>query len=83
MAGKQVSREYIRRYERPRDGGGRFTPGTTLYVRWDGEPRWLRHSFAPVDPEVERFVWLSEETRRVAMHLFVIAVAAFLAWFFW
>ncbi len=78
-----VSRLWHRRYLQPRDDAGRFSRGTTLYTRYDGQTRWLRHSFVPVEDDCLRALRLTDESRRVLTHLFVIAVAALLIGFFW
>ena len=78
-----VSRQWVRRYTRPRDADGRFTAGVQLYERWDGQTRWLRHSFDPVDENCARALFLTDEARRILTDLFVIAVVALLLWLAW
>lgn len=81
MAGRQVSRLWVRRYEQPRDEAGRFVKGSQLYTRYDGAHRYLRFSLDTSD-DVARAIWLTDEARRVFRDLFVILVAALLIWWF-
>ena len=81
MGPRQASRGFHRRYLQPRGEAGRFTKGAVLYTRWDGQTRWLRHSFDPEPEAVTRGIWLSDQSHRVLMHLLVIAAVAMLLWF--
>ena len=80
---RQASRLWVKRYARHRTADGRFAPGSSLYTRWDGQTRGLRHSFDPVDGDVARGLWLSDEGSRILTDLFVIAVVALLLWLAW
>lgn len=78
----QRSRFYHRRNP-PHGDGGRFANGTTLYTRYDGSSRWLRHFHDGAPDERVRLEWLSDEGARMLRHMFVILVAAFLVFWFW
>ena len=80
---RQASRLWLRRYGRPRAADGTFASGAYLFTRYDGQTRWLRHNFDPVDPEIEEFVWATERYREVLRALFVVVLAALLMWWFW
>jgi len=81
-APKQVSRHWLGRYALPRRANGQFAPGWLLWTRQDGESRWLFWPEAS-EPAAWEYHWLSDEGRRVLTHLLVIAVAAFLTFWFW
>jgi len=80
---RQVSRLWVKRYARHRTADGTFAPGATLYTRYDGQTRWLRHNFDPIDDDCYRALWASDQARRILTHLLVIAVAALLIGLWW
>jgi hypothetical protein len=51
-------------HEQPRDRGGRFLPGSTLYRRRDGEFSWIRWVGIPEDQEAEPLDWPDLEAAR-------------------
>jgi hypothetical protein len=72
----QRSRFYHRRNP-PHSDRGHFASGRTLYTRYDGSSRWLRH-FGPPLSEREQMLWLGEQARRVLRDIIVIVIAALL-----
>ena len=80
---RQASRLWVKRYARHRTADGRFAPGSSLYTRWDGQTRWLRHSFDPVEDDCARALWLTDEARRLFTHLALLVAVALLVWLAW
>jgi hypothetical protein len=74
----QRSRFYHRR--NPLHGeSGRFASDTTLYTRFDGSSRWLRHFHGGDDPqERARLEWLNDEARRFTLTMIAVVIAALL-----
>ena len=70
-------RWYLRHVPMPRAESGHFAKGTYLYVRYDGEPRWLRHRWDTEDELIQTAHWLNDEFRRFVVIVGGVALVAF------